>query len=282
MLFANFAFVSCEKFIDYDVPEHEPRLVVISGFQPAEPWSVFVSHSLSSFDNDNYSQIHNADVTVNSVDGSYSEKLIYSNMSNRYYSTEIPEEGREYEILVSTSRYPTASSTNKIPEAATILSLDTVEGYHNGDFTLDFELTFSNSSAEENFFIVQLYTIESYSWKDEFQNLIYIQSDDPNVEQVGEDDYGDDMLFLKDQSFDGREYTLRFYTPEYFSPNYGKSAQFRVKVLTSSEEFYRYQKSSKQYNYSNDNPFAQPVQIYSNIENGIGVFGGYSVSEIDL
>lgn len=278
---AGLLFSSCEKFIDYDVPEHNPRLVVISGFQPDEPWSVFVSHSISSFDNEDFSKIKNANVMVKSTDGTYATTLTYSNLSERYISTGAPEAGKAYEIEVSASGYPSVTSENKIPGPVTLISLDTLEGFHNGEFTSDFELKFTNQAGEDNFFMIQLYSLETYTWKEQYENLIPIQSDDPNVDKISDDDYGDDFLLLKDQNFDGQEYTFRFYTP-YYSIYYGKGAQYKVKVFSCSEEFYRYQKTARQYQLTNDNPFSQPVQIFSNIENGIGIFGGFVVSEIEL
>ncbi|MCF8373947.1 MAG: DUF4249 domain-containing protein [Bacteroidales bacterium] len=281
LIVAGLLFSSCEKFIDYDVPEHTPKLVVISGFQPGEPWSIYVSHSLSSFDNEDFSPIQNAEVVLKLADGIYSQNMIYSPILERYISTGTAEAGKEYRIEVSAPGYPSVFAENKIPGPATLISLDTLEGFHNGDFSTDFELKFTNPAGEDNFFLIQLFSVETFDWKEQFENIVPIQSDDPNMDNVSDDEYGEDFLLLRDQNFDGKEYTFRFYTPNY-SIYFGKGTQYKAKVFSCSEEFYRYQKTARQYQLTYDNPFSQPVQIFSNIENGIGIFGGFVVSEIEL
>ena len=49
-----------------------------------------------------------------------------------------------------------------------------------------------------------------------------------------------------------------------------------------SQDYYYYRRSLELYNQSSDNPFAQPVQVYSNIENGFGIFAGAQVNYFDI
>jgi len=50
-----------------------------------------------------------------------------------------------------------------------------------------------------------------------------------------------------------------------------------VATLSSvSEDYYKYNVTLAKYEQTQGDPFAQPVQVYSNIENGFGIFGGYS------
>ena len=46
-----------------------------------------------------------------------------------------------------------------------------------------------------------------------------------------------------------------------------------------SKEYYWYQSSYSNYLQTSGDPFAQPVQVYTNINNGLGVFAGYSASK---
>ena len=55
-----------------------------------------------------------------------------------------------------------------------------------------------------------------------------------------------------------------------------------VLLRTTTEEYYNY-------NYTRDlqasvesNPFAQPVQVFDNIEGGLGIFAGYSQTEKEV
>ena len=54
---------------------------------------------------------------------------------------------------------------------------------------------------------------------------------------------------------------------------------FQVRVRSVSKEFYQYLLSFDKYqNYSFDPTFSQPVQVFSNVEKGFGIFGGYTAA----
>ncbi len=139
--------------------------------------------------------------------------------------------------------------------------------------------------------------------------LVRIQSDDPVVVNTY-DNYRDELLF-KDVSFNGQQYEMKAYgifetgDPRYFqlfdkgSPlneeAYDRSGNivrqagdtagintFHAILRNTTEEYY-------DYNYTRDlqisvesNPFAQPVQVFDNIEGGLGVFAGYSQVEKEV
>ena len=66
----------------------------------------------------------------------------------------------------------------------------------------------------------------------------------------------------------------------YIDPNTGGFYQV---ILTSlSEEAYKYFVTLDRYYMANGDFFAEPVQVISNIENGLGIFGGKSTDEKSL
>jgi hypothetical protein len=58
--------------------------------------------------------------------------------------------------------------------------------------------------------------------------------------------------------------------------------QMYVVLLSVSESYFRYLKATEFQENNEDNPFATPVQVYNNIENGLGIFAGYSISKYPL
>jgi len=54
----------------------------------------------------------------------------------------------------------------------------------------------------------------------------------------------------------------------------------RVQLSHISKEFYDYQKSLTEHNRTDDNPFAEPVQVYTNVKNGFGCVAGYNRTEV--
>jgi hypothetical protein len=55
-----------------------------------------------------------------------------------------------------------------------------------------------------------------------------------------------------------------------------------IYVLQTDYNYYQFHKSYDTYNNADGNPFAEIVQIYTNIEGGLGVFGGYNKKEIAI
>ncbi|MBY5957420.1 DUF4249 domain-containing protein [Membranicola marinus] len=66
--------------------------------------------------------------------------------------------------------------------------------------------------------------------------------------------------------------------------NSGQPVRILVRLSNLSEDYIRFLKSSRQYTANQDNPFTEPVEIYSNIKNGYGVFASMarSYGEIGL
>ena len=60
----------------------------------------------------------------------------------------------------------------------------------------------------------------------------------------------------------------------------GSEGRLYVILSTVSEGQYRYTRSVD-LQYENDgNPFAEPVQVYTNVENGFGIMAGSSASQV--
>jgi hypothetical protein len=97
-----------------------------------------------------------------------------------------------------------------------------------------------------------------------------------------------EVLFFSDELFNGEMKEIQInYFPYYSGVGlfyyYVPSRKFTVYLRSISENYYRFRKSEKAYS-SFRNQFelwkgaGDYVQIYSNIENGYGLFAGYSTS----
>lgn len=133
-----------------------------------------------------------------------------------------------------------------------------------------------------------------------------IKSDDPIVTQVF-DRYRDELIF-SDASFNGQLYTLKLYLlvpdgtvlSEYLFAlpfaltevaydtqgnvirNIGELAGggvLKIILRTTTEEYYSYYYTRDLQASVESNPFAQPVQVFDNIEGGLGIFAGYNQVE---
>jgi hypothetical protein len=56
----------------------------------------------------------------------------------------------------------------------------------------------------------------------------------------------------------------------------------QIELLNISKEYYDYATSLAKSNEASDNPFAEPVPIYTNVKNGLGCFAGFNQSVLVL
>jgi hypothetical protein len=171
-------------------------------------------------------------------------------------------------------------------------------------------VTIADPTGEKNFYAVRMYSITHYLTKNSEwdsvteTNVSVIERIDSEEERMVLTD--DEILFdnldgnpigiqswsqFSDELIDGSEYTLNVYaqiTPEGhgfdFVPDdhqlgtwiLGKSV--RVEVLTLSPGFFQYMRSAELARNQQNNSFAEPVQVYSNVAGGYGILGAYNVA----
>ena len=93
---------------------------------------------------------------------------------------------------------------------------------------------------------------------------------------------------FSDDLFNGKEYELKFssYIVVDQKDYNGYDSQYRKEVRSTfniylqqiSPDYYLYARSSGAAKNLSGNPFVEPIQIHSNIINGIGVLGSYTSS----
>ncbi|KAA3640405.1 MAG: DUF4249 family protein, partial [Bacteroidetes bacterium] len=85
-------------------------------------------------------------------------------------------------------------------------------------------------------------------------------------------------LVFTDKAFDGNEYTIKGWDYGWWET----VESFKLELVNLSKDGYLYLRSLEDYYNSEGNPFAQPATVYSNIENGYGIFalGAAEVIEI--
>ena len=191
----------------------------------------------------------------------------------RFYGAALQKQfitaGNSYEIRVFHPDYPVVTTKQVAPQIVKIDSakvrVDTsgTGGFGNG--TTTFSLNFTDPTGE-NFYEIEVLNELGQ------QNYYGIYSDDPNVEAG----LGYEKLLISDRYFAGNKYTLRIKTDDTFSQ------VWRVRLRSVTKEYFAFARAVAASGDTQDNPFASPVQVPSNVENGQGVFGLQAVSEVVL
>lgn len=132
--------------------------------------------------------------------------------------------------------------------------------------------------------------------------LLVSRSDHPSsYEQVdpmikpNEDDmfnYSENIFqIFNDELINGKTYVLRYVVDRYFNDeddfshldaDAGEYYKVNINLRSIPKELYLYYTSAEAFYWNDGNPFSEPIQVYSNVDNGVGVFGAFSSSEKEL
>lgn len=282
----------CEKEIEFSGELKKPKLVLNCLFNTDSIWAVKLSNSLSVIDQLNPGPVEGA--TIEILDGSGNLLEALSEISPGQYVSPTglqPVAGNIYQVRASKANFTTVTATNYTPQPVSILAWDTVRTV-DGDGTELLEVTvrIQDNAAEENFYVLGMpYTSMDIYGTDTFiySYPVYMQTNDPIVNQTFDAEPGYTpsypQLLFTDVLFSGGTYNLKFQVDPYTFV-YGQfgDTQLDLVLYSCTEDFYRYLVSFDAYQAVSGNPFAQPVQVYSNVENGFGIFAGTSVFKVNL
>ncbi len=209
-----------------------------------------------------------------------------------------PKTDKTYRIEVSNTNYDDISCETTIPIPVQIESLDTIS-------TKTFKLTFKDSANINNYYRLLIKTtLGKINANSETEDtIIYvtssldgtnIESDDPVFDEDEDtdeeliDNASEEFNIFSDDLFDGETYTLSFtYNAHYLKnsaldTDNGEFYFLTILLQSISYDEYKYLQTVALYDRDDDDELMEPVQIYSNIDSGTGIFAGYSTDSVTL
>ena len=294
-----FALSACELVIDPDLPEHTPRLVVKAFFTPDSRWVVSVGRSIGILESLPGGESLVADATVALLSGDRVIDHLTFLQRQRVYVSETPlQAGESYALRVSAPGFETVRATDTIPgpvptsivshriETSDLMSdlLDLAPGeLAVSDFSI--RLRIQDPPGEKNHYQIRMIAPARSGERD-----LYFSTRDPSI--IADNRIEDPVIdgveafsgtapFFKDALFDGQAHEIELSYAEGVVLA-SRERLLRVQVLYVSETYYKHLRSALLHEHTQENPFAEPVNIYSNVENGYGVFAGYSSQTFEL
>ena len=287
-------FASCDIVVDLDIPEHERVLVVNSILTTDSMINASISHSVGAFDASSISYVNNATVEVfedGVLLGEMNEQVSLSyNYMDELDSTYVynfnqnPVAGKIYSYEIAHPDYEAVRAETTVP-AAVKLNINDVTLLSEEDYVKHYRVRFSfNDAQEDNFYRLRL--------RNPNDGFDYFESNDASmissagVESDGATFYGDEALF-DDEMFNGteKEISIDFFDYKYsWLEEEGVEVQFILELTSVSESYYTYIRSLRAH-YDNQDQFifaGEPVQVFTNIENGLGVLGSMSLDTMLL
>ena len=289
-------FASCDIVVDLDIPEHERVLVVNSILTTDSMINASISHSVGAFDASSISYVNNATVEV------YEDGVLLGEMDEQaslsydssgeldstyvYNFNQNPVAGKIYSYEIVHPDYEAVRAETTVP-AAVKLNVNDVTLLSEQDYEKHFRVRFSfNDAREDNFYRLRLRNPNTY------YGFAYFESNDASmissagVQSDGATFYGDEALF-DDEMFNGteKEISIDFFdSKSLWFEEEGIEVQFILELTSVSESYYTYIRSLRAH-FDNQDQFifaGEPVQVFTNIENGLGVLGSMSLDTVLL
>ena len=306
---------ACEKEILYTDIEPEP-LLVINGIQHVgEP--AYLCVEKSSFYTDVETDFRVKDVHADLyVNGVFKETLqvrdsiimeTYYIPSNNGYGEEVErpkfafnycegtyilQEGDELRFEVSSSEFEkTAVAETNMPTPPNVVSFDTVsitlnnDGY--GGQTIHFSLVIDDPAGKDYYNLFPQYGLEGFTSTDpvfaDFMNIVHVEDLFGGGNYYANGPYN----MFNDAYFDGKQYTVSLEMSVYMD-SYSFFEPYVLEVTKADYNLYQFKKTYAAQQF-NDNGlmglFTEPTQVYSNVQNGVGMVCSQSqpvIMTIDL
>ncbi len=289
LLFAT----SCEEPVDLDIAIQEPQIVVNSNFAPGQPFRVSLTKSKNVLTTEAEEFVNNAVVKVFDPQGVELDELRLINFRTPYYESRSlsPESGKVYRLEISIPGQPQiiAEDIVPLPVALKAIEMDTIEIFGEVDeriYKVEIDVNFEDPIGAQDYYHLSLYNhIDDGSMESMFDGdgpndgkkrlapLMPLESDKANPAVTFH--YEDGGVLFTDEDFDGQEASLKFYSLLSLN-NEAHKGKVVGELRTVSKAYYLYHTSLSRQIANKDRPFVEPISVYSNIENGLGIFSGYA------
>ena len=270
-LLPSLFLLSCTKY--FSLNTEQKRHISIVGFIKAnDTVRIRLSFNGSSYDFNTFENIENAKVFL--FENNHFKELLDYNKLYQYYQTKtfIPQNNKKYSIKVYVSGFDTLYAETYTPEIKKIDS-SKVSFYKNEDKFVYFNYCFffKDIFSSNDYYS---YNINQYfSTKD----LIIITKDN-NGDYINLVIHGYDasQALFNDRIINGKNYGLSSIIRIYLYQDTLKDTNLITELNNLSIDVFKYFYSTYLCQKQIENPLTEPVQIYSNIKNGTGIFAGYS------
>ena len=277
-LFVLLLFGSCVEEVTLEF-DHEPKLCINCILNPDSliKASVTLSHSLDN--SAQFEPVNNANIKLYE-DDIFKGELTFLGMG-KYLLKQKPESGKDYKIIVEAQGYETLEAFTKVPEKPLLnYSKDTTRILENVNWPLiDLNVQIIDKQGADLYWIYQTWIVNGVKYGGASQAINAPFVDPFNRIIDTEEKYGFRFFLqvrMTDEGYDGQK--LNFTIPDIVENN--RTQHF----LKADKHYDKYIKTViiNRLNETDELPFYEPIQIYSNIENGYGIFGSCAITTINL
>lgn len=285
-------FFSCEKVIPIDGEISKSKLVVNSVFLNDSSCQLHLSSSISAYGTNTFKNIADASVFLKDSNGNNIEPLYH--ISNGFYiGNQSLATGKSYFLQVEHSNFNSVFASSSIPNRISNIHIDTNSYTQFSKDRIKVRVTFEDERDVNNYYKLAVKvgktmmdsvfvngnlivdTSKAYTWLKIYKDHAILESTITNKETI-----------FNDNTFNGTSFTIDFSIKDIIK-KINNTDNINLDFIelyfySINSSLYNYHKSIKIYSDVYSNPFAQPIQVFSNITNGFGLFSGANLNVVKL
>ena len=281
-------FASCQKEIELEYPTPDPKLVVNCLFSPDSLFKVRVGKILAFNDTVSSFSVENAQCEIYE-NGVFAEKLEYQ--GDGYYFSKIltPKSGNNYKLIVSAEGFPVVDAIDTVPYPVSVENAyfehNTLYDALDESYFHTVNVIFDDNPDLKNYYQLKLVCERTYD--DSTINKVHLileKTNDLTLLNTGLIEYQPSSIPFSDKLLNGQNYFLTTYYTLPFAISNGIDVFYDTHNLivhfnSVSDQFYQYSRKMIMHlrNQESDifEGIGDPVAMYSNIQNGYGIFAAY-------
>ncbi len=306
-LFLLFALITaCSEVIDIKVDEKEKNIVLNSVISDQEEIKVNLTKSIGILESDKKVALIE-DATVELFENDiFIEKMNYAN--GYYFSSLIPQTGTKYTIKANNNVLKPVEATTYMANKTNIKRInysidstwrteqwyDTLTQTFYDTIIVSYEevkilVEITDNPQTNDAYMLTLaakrpnyvYPPPDYLPVKVGDTLVTIYYNSLNKEamewvNINQNMYGG---AIADNFFSGQTFTFSALIYAWDIKDYQNNTTMPlyINIVNLSDDLYKYVTSKNKYDEASYNPLAEPVNIFSNVKNGFGIFASYSV-----
>jgi hypothetical protein len=293
LVFCLLFFFSCTKEIQIPMPQAQKLPIINSLFCAGDTICVSIYESVASLDG--VPKIIDDALVLLYEDDNPADTLVYAE-NGLYISDIIAKIGSVYKVEAFCNEHKTCYACDTVPELPVLTGVvfrDSALIDRDGYYISKAELSIKSVGTQTRYYEVKLFAryfnYSHHVGSTEHINDIFfsqINNTDPVIldSEVSFLDYS--ILLFSDNLFLTESYILPVYYCDLYNQvsNFYSDYDLIVSLRAVSANYYKYKCSAIIQSFDGgglltpgNNLSAMPVSIYSNVENGFGIFAAYSV-----
>jgi len=300
-----FALLStgCRKYLDFEGEDLQPRLV-LNGLAIADSvLTVQLTNSRGVIDPGALAAVTNGQVRVFDDQGDLVEELVHVG-EGKYRGTVTIVPGSVLAVKAEATGLEAVQATDRVPLAVPVQQWDTATIATNSggsgfdQNSLEITLTINDPGDRSNFYLIEGFVGQDFIIEEFFDPIsgtlitdtiffdepvwsrAYFSTTDQVLISESGAGLGETRVYFggaafRDQFFNGNTRTFTVRLEGFF-----RSSTLDLRLVSISEAAFRYYRTLERYAYADGDPFSEPVQVFTNVQGGLGIWAGTNVEQV--